>query len=281
MSTEETTKPTITNNDGQVSVCDEDGQEVISVTIPSDISMLNVFGNNTQDIQHKDDFRTDWYQYRNGVRLRKYFSGNRFGMKHFWPPVIEQLARIEAAYHRSRQRKDRLWTKTLAVIKQAFDTLPVHSPDEWKKLGVQAANDAKEGRRVLHTTPHEDRDDRVIYYSVGPSDLVLGEMGYTSSHTYRKPEVLSGVSLGDEILRLDRLRFSRGGGQLYKLLEEALIEKAKSLGVTNKNFSQDYCITVNGRIYWVHGAPNQHSYFVYTVTHMPENTTIFHEHKED
>lgn len=64
---------------------------------------INIIGNNK--VEDGDTFAKDWYVYRNGKRVRKYYTSNHY-LKRLWPPNLERLSWIENLRWKAYQRSD-------------------------------------------------------------------------------------------------------------------------------------------------------------------------------
>src|SRR3989304_1469292 len=91
----------IENKAGDVTIHGEAG--IVSLQIPSDRSILGVLANN--QVFSGDEFRDDYWVYREGQRIRKWFGSDR-NIALFWPPQIDRLNHIELLYRKALVRQE-------------------------------------------------------------------------------------------------------------------------------------------------------------------------------
>lgn len=87
------------------------GQPTARVQIPSGLSAIGVLGNpNVMDLAGGDRFDdTDWWQYRNGVRYRKWMV--EFGSyKRIWKPGLDPV-RLVRLWRRTTARCNHAWAR--------------------------------------------------------------------------------------------------------------------------------------------------------------------------
>lgn len=102
------------NSDGVVS----DGN--ISVTIPKDRSFLSVL-NGKNVIDNGSSFNEDGYIYRDGIRIRKWFTRIRDHKGYIWHPKLDDIVYCEAKFHKMSQYRDNWYKANWSTV---FNNMP-------------------------------------------------------------------------------------------------------------------------------------------------------------
>lgn len=220
-------------------------EEMIEIKIPTDRSALSVLGNssNTRDIQWGDEYNKDGYIYRDGARLRKWFS-NRHGWNHLWLPIEDQPARLEAVYHKLLLRSEIRWAKIKVILQQVVD-----SGETSNFHGKQVA--------CAHAAVTHDSTPGWWVYHAYPSTF-SGSLGYTNNWCDEPVEKIN-QELGQQLYKLEFMRFHFLGG--IKLILHEAIEKyiRKNMPLPKYQVEDDkYDIVLNGRSYVYRAHLNQY-----------------------
>lgn len=229
-------------------------EPMIRITVPKNRSGLSILGLNT--VSDGDTFESDYYVYRDGKRVRKWFSFRR-GWSHFWPPVLDALLRIETLHERFEQRIE----KNLAARRAHLDlirskvqsTKTAGSPETW----------------VVYAKPT---------HSYEPSGNftfwryeVYFEPRYKAWtfcwHWVEEPSKILHLDLGMALYKFDHGAFRSlyvRASMIRELLDSALIHHIRKHGAPpkNRNDYPQYQITVNGRDYWYVGSEGDNGQWV-------------------
>lgn len=222
---------------------------MISVSLPRDRTALSIVGNrtNTRDMQNGDAYESDGYVYRNGERLKKWFS-HRHGWNHFWEPTLGQVARIETLHYKLQRRNDATWEKIKAILYMMVasgKTVQHHGRDE----------------AVAHARALHESDPKIGWwqYRAFKSDYSNG-LAY-SFDWIEEPEEKINLELGQKLYRFDYRRnwFS---GHVREILNEAIIKFIRDSMPQPQHRIDDvrYDLTINGRMYTYRGYMNQYNY---------------------
>ena len=122
-------RPFLKSVNGEVTMYDESGAPAGQFRVPPGMSFMAVVG--SPDLQNGDEFRDDWWRYRNGVRFRKWLH-QEAGFKYIWPPDLDHPARIFRLMLRLKDRLDRVWKdmtrESLALLPEGEKTVAVVVP---------------------------------------------------------------------------------------------------------------------------------------------------------
>lgn len=126
----------------------------IEFTLPPDESALGLLCVNK--VQAGDKFGEDYWIYRDGQKVRKWFKPFE-DLEHFWPPVLDDLPRLEATYWKLKQRSEHRWsyiTELLKTITTTIEPQKIRGYDGWIVDGFLDKHDPKYLRRY---TVHEGK----------------------------------------------------------------------------------------------------------------------------
>jgi hypothetical protein len=189
----------------------------VSVTLPNNVSFLSIVGN---PMSNGEEFRDDGFVYRKGKRLRKWFR-NKEGWNHFWPPVLDQLARIEALYFKSYQRFTRQQSHVCDILKKIFKTK----------------------HKIAHYSCFVDNKTRYGEFKVEES---ADGLVYSCIVLDKKPDKMINKALGAELHKL-YYRSSFICGRLRDLLNEAII---KAISKEKPEKETIFKLDINNRTYF-------------------------------
>lgn len=251
----------------------------MKLKLPTTHTALGVISHsgNTYALQNNDEFKDDYFIYREGKKLRKYFS-HRSGWKHYWPPVIKQLRRIENLRERLRVRAEKFYARRTSLLQEILAVAPsygdVFSSDHYHK-----------DYKIVHAIPTHaytksgDKDHWLYLVGVDPNFGLSFTFEWVS-----KPEKLIHLDLGQKLYDMD-YKVSSWSWRLDELLQESLIDWASDhLPYCGYARSRYYCVTINGRQYWLMGYgqyPENHysakHRMKWTILSLPGDKTYFFE----
>lgn len=181
------------------------------------------------DFQSGDVFGEDYYIHRNGERHHKYFTF-RMGWKHYWPPILVQVARIEALYHRLTQR----------MAKRNY----------WHIVNAIAATP----ERKAHAKPlHEYQGKDNPKYQYWEYKVEWDENYQANTYSFdwiAEPKVKINPELGQQLYHWEYTMSPRLLGPIRNLLEDAIEKYLRSQEYDLGYYGEMKCdLQINGRLY--------------------------------
>ena len=183
-----------------------------ALTIPADQMFLSMSHNKTLD---GEIFDKDGYVYRkildNGEyihkRLRKWFVFRKGWGDHFWPPVKEQLHRIEQLYNRAEARVRSIWSDAPGICAAILKNGKIA---HYKGKDVNGSYwgcyevDKMDHLHSFHRNLLKEKPKRPVNLVQGRLLYSLEERAYKNSH---RKDILRGL-LEDAIeLALGKIKF--------------------------------------------------------------------------
>lgn len=213
----------------------------ISVTIPSDKSMLSILGNNS--FINGTTFAKDGYIYKGKKKLKKYFI-SREGWNHFWEPTLSQISRIEAAYQKASKRHTKRWKNLFKIVHKI-----VQSGHAIERYG--------ETRYIAHAFC-ETQKAWMAY--------ACNNENYSFDWLDKKPKKVVNRKLGEQLNKMDRQLMKAGFRyKLEKLLDDAIVNM---LWQSNKEMTKEplrsnslgaiFEVNINNQKYFYTFAPSRH-----------------------
>lgn len=236
-------------------------------------------GNGPNDHWCHDDYYVYLGDPRNGgKRLGRYFIDDSRGQVHgtgfqnFWPPVVNQLARIERIYHARCQKDRKYYARINRVLERIWTECPHGSL-------VEATKPHWSNYRVCHALATHSKESDYQYWLFGIH--TRGADGaFSFTFDWVKGEVSNPIrpDLGAELYRLDFLNRPTATFKVRNLLKLALLEEVKKCPKPPVGSNRDYILIVNEREYWLRGqwlheprpAEYYEGYVEYTITSMWE-----------
>jgi hypothetical protein len=206
-------------------------KDYIQISIPKGILALSILSSNS--FSDEEEFREDGYVYKDGVRLRKWFSYQR-GWKYFWKPCLNNIPRLENVYHRLCLRSSRNWANIEKMMKHIRNVVPKtvsHGENTFKVCSDYAYS----------------RGGNTEYFQYSIYERGSYSSDWVSSEEYEKDK---NVSLGNEFHKLSRLHMRPARYDIGDVLSrafEAYIHGNKIL--MSKKEGTLIELHVNGRTY--------------------------------
>ena len=202
----------------------------VTVKVPNDRSMLSLFSENNS-FNDGEVYAKDGYVYLNKKKLRKWF-GARSGWNSFWPPLLDQVPRLENTYQRLSKRNNAIWRKLWDIVEQLAATSPTKK-NEWQAHGK---------------TSHRWR---LYTVSRGAHSRNPNELSFGFEWLDKKPTKLIQPKLGQQLCDRDQKTHAyRWRYLVQELLNDAIIK------YINKNFPDKartcdelFEVLINGRRY--------------------------------
>ena len=211
------------------------------VEVPPTETMLGLLSRNL-DVQDGDRFAEDGFVYnQEGAKTRKWFSYMQ-GWNHFWAPVLDNPARLEAVYHKVKLRSDARYKRLWDHIQKIIDTTK------------QSQNKWKEKSWIVHAQPtfSQHQQDRECWaYDIHYRDFDNGVPSYSMSWV-DIPKKFLHLELGNELYRLEHIAqgdtFRYG---LEQVLNASLIKYLKNKYPDWQKMPVDtlFELRINGRHY--------------------------------
>jgi hypothetical protein len=219
---------------------------MISISIPEGLTALSVVGSNCITEQEDGcDFVEDGYIYKKGVRIKKWFSPQD-GWNHFWAPLLNDIARLEALYVKLGNRSKKHYAKISDVLRKISE--------------IVAPN--KNGIYYVHANPYKHpQEGKIWLYEIHKSDMGSGLAYCFNWVSEPKPEEYKFIELGNELYELDSVK----NHFLYKI--EKVLNRAFQDFLSEKKSAHEFSyferdtlfeITVNSRKYVYYIAENRY-----------------------
>jgi hypothetical protein len=231
--------------DGNAVIYEGGGKVAARVKVPRDRSLLSVLSTNA--VSDGEVFSDDGYVYdRSGRRLRKMWS-YRNGWNHYWAPVVVDVARIEAVYHRLQQRIDGSYSLRLDALHQAIRD---------RKKSVRRYNERVWIAHVKprYSTSSPGYEAKWWQYNIEASPYTPGKWAQTLDWI-DAPKKPVNVDLGEQLYQLDHVygrTLLRRSSLMADLLDDAIKKYIRrTFEPPAVRFEVvHFHLTINGRTYW-------------------------------
>ena len=196
----------------------------------------------------------DGYVYRDGVKLRKWFS-NISGYqrrKYFWHPCLKEIAKIENLYHKLSARRTFSWERMEEIFEQVTQvSTPIlrYHEQTW----------------IAHAKPTHlyEPGEKSYWIFYLYKQYIGGKKQFTFNFDWVvEPEVKILPELGQEMYRANRYNTTchSRAGIIHLFLLEAIKQHIKSRYGSHTNERRVFQYLINGRMYWLHEtSDNQYS----------------------
>lgn len=225
------------NTNGHVKVFGENDRVVGSFQIPPGQTALGVMARN-HGVRDGEVFGEDFWVYREGQRVRKWFSYCE-GWEHFWEPVLDDPRRIEAVYQRLKIRRDRrleMIEEHLRVIMTASAPVPSARYGESWIVYAQPYR------------PENQMDGQCWVYDIHESRRRKGEIGRVMNWA-AEPTGAVDWALGDRLYHLEMLSRAYFLGLVGEALDRSLQKVIKARHPDWCTAGRMYEVRVDGRHY--------------------------------